>query len=108
MAMIDERATYGKCSGCRKWVLRDEMLSIHSDVYDASNRRRVVRQRYCPACFGSEVERLRNAEWDHVVVEGFTLAPMPDGSDPSNEIILERSRLARILNHASVDKPGDD
>jgi hypothetical protein len=92
---MGDHATYGKCSGCRRWVSRDEMLSIHTDVYNASNRRRVIRQRYCPVCFNGEVERLANIEWDHIVVDGEALAPMPDGSFPSDEAILDRMFLAQ-------------
>ncbi len=101
---MGDHTTYGKCSGCRRWVTRDEMLSIHTDIYDASNRRRVIRQRYCPSCFDQEVERLASVEWTHVVVEGAALALMPDGSFPPDEVILERTRLERETRQRSVDK----
>jgi len=98
---MDDHAAYGKCSGCRKWVLRDEVLSIHTDIYDASNRRRVIRQRYCLPCFELEVKRLEGREWDHMVVGGHILAPMPDGSMPSDEEIRERMRAGGAVDKRS-------
>ena len=108
---MGDHTTYGKCSGCRRWVSRDEMLSIHTDIYNASNRRRVIRQRYCPACFNGEVDRLSNVEWDHIVVDGSALDLMPDGSFPSDAVILEQTRLdleARKREALSVDKRDTD
>lgn len=100
---MGEHTTYGKCSGCRRWVTRDEMLSIHTDIYDASNKRRVIRQRYCPACFEQEVQRLSEMEWDRVVVEEFAMAPFPAGPPPSDAVIAERMREAR-REAPAVDK----
>lgn len=102
-----EHTTYGKCSGCRRWVTRDEMLSINTDVYDASNRRRVFRQRYCPTCYEHEVERLTEIEWRHVVVEEFALSPFPSGEAPPDAVVLERMRVereARRVTEPLVDK----
>jgi hypothetical protein len=90
-----EHTLFGLCSGCREWVPRDEMLSINTSVYSAENNKVIIRQRYCPVCAREETERLKGREWDHIVVTGQALAPMPDGSPPPNEVVRERGRLAR-------------
>jgi len=89
-----EHTSFGFCSGCRKWVPRDEMLSINTDVYSAENNKVIIRQRYCPTCAKEETERLESRQWDHIVVTAKELAPMPDGSAPSDELIRERGRIA--------------
>ena len=90
-----ETMRYARCTGCGRWVLRDEMLGINTDLYDAENRREVVRQRYCPPCAADERARLLDRQWDHMVVRSEALAPLPDGCFPSNEVIWERERQLR-------------
>jgi hypothetical protein len=82
------------------------MLSIHTDIYDASNRRQVIRQRYCPACFEQEVQRLTGREWDRVVVEEAALSPFPAGDPPADAVVVERMRTMREARRVApaVDK----
>jgi hypothetical protein len=112
---MGEHTLFGFCSGCKEWVPRDEMLSINTNVYSAENNKVVIRQRYCPGCAREETARLESRQWDHIVVTAQALAPMPDGSQPSNEVVRERGRLARGLHHEiqptpsslAVDKQND-
>lgn len=90
---MGEHTSYGRCGGCGAWVPRDEMLCVNTNLYDAQNRKEVVRQRYCPGCFVVEASRARAHMWDHIVVSACDLAPLEDGSVPSNEVIWERNRL---------------
>lgn len=106
---MGEHTLFGFCSGCRKWVSRDEMLSINTNVYSAENNKVVIRQRYCPVCAREETERLKSREWDHIVVTTQALAPMPDGSAPSDSVIRERGRLAHETHRdvqSSPEMPG--
>jgi hypothetical protein len=98
---MGEHTLYGRCVGCGRWVPRDEMLSINTNLYDAMNRKTVVRHRYCPGCFDRERQRAQSMMWDHIVVSGRDLAPMDDGSFPTNEVIWERRRMAR--QHPEAD-----
>jgi hypothetical protein len=86
------------------------MLSISTNLYDAMNRKTVVRHRYCPGCFDRERQRAQSLMWDHIVVSAQDLAPMEDGSFPPNEVIWERRRQARQRAEANSpsDNPGNE
>jgi hypothetical protein len=43
--------------------MRDEMLSINVDVYDARNRKTIIRMRFCPVCHREKQKELSGFEW---------------------------------------------
>lgn len=92
---------YGFCKGCQGWVPRDEMLSINTHLYDAQNSEVIIRHRYCPVCHRRVVERTREQGWDNVVVTERELAPMPDGSVPTVDVVRERQRQARAVERSA-------
>ena len=100
---------YGWCPGCERWVPRDEMLSFNTDVYDAENRREVVRQRYCPVCADEERVRLEQRRWKDLLVRAEALELLPDGSFPSRELIWEREcRFREEQNRTYIGETEQD
>lgn len=59
---------YGFCRGeCRKWVPRDEMLSINVSVYSADNEEKRIQLRFCPACHKKVEADISKMVWDNVL-----------------------------------------
>jgi hypothetical protein len=77
------------------------MLSINTHLYDAQNSEVIIRHRYCPVCHRRVVERTREQGWDNVVVTERELAPMPDGSVPTVDVVRERQRQARAVERSA-------
>ncbi len=92
---MGRHSLYGFCVGCGQWIPRDEMLSIHLNLFDAHNQKEVVRHRYCVGCFTRERERALSLKWDHVVVTEQELLPLADGGMPPPDVVRERHRVAR-------------
>jgi len=55
---------YGMCGGsCKKWVRRNDMLSINISVYDNDNVEEKIRMRFCQRCHVEARDGFRNHEW---------------------------------------------
>lgn len=105
---MGDHTLYGFCKGCQRWVPRDEMLSINTALYDAQNRKHVIRHRYCPPCYETERARVQGRMWDHIVVTESDLAPGTDGNPPTNEEVRERRRLARLRPETEQPRVGQE
>jgi len=64
---VGANTKYGFCRGCKKWVPRDEMLSINVSVYDAQNNERRIPLRFCPSCHKKKIEETEELRWDNVL-----------------------------------------
>lgn len=64
---VGRNARFGKCRACEEWVLRDEMLAIHVDIYDRDNKKQLVKLRFCETCWEEEKKELEEMEWDNVL-----------------------------------------
>jgi len=91
---------YGFCIGCKKWVPRDEMLSINVAIYDADNKVERVRIRSCPVCHEKRAEEFRAWNWNHVLKTESEIRTDPvlaDASDLEFDDSEEAMRVAGIL-----------
>jgi len=56
---------YGFCRGCKKWIPRDDMLSINVSVYDRENMEIRIPLRFCPECHEKKKDELDEIKWDN-------------------------------------------
>lgn len=98
---------YGFCTGCQKWVPRDEMLSINIAVYNSANEATRVRVRSCPKCHHVRFAEFKKMEWDHVLKSEHEIKSDPELAEKS-ELEFDDSekamREAGLFHKIEVDK----
>lgn len=98
--MTELNTKYGFCKGtCRRWVPRDEMLSINVSVYNRENDEYKIPLRYCPNCWEKMVDYFSTMRWDNNLK---TAAEIKSNEALANDSDLSYDDSLRIVEAAAV------
>ena len=82
--IVGVNTKYGLCRGCKKWIPRDEMLSINITIYDAENKEERVPIRLCPSCHKRKQEEFKKIRWDNILKTEVQIRIRADLAQKSN------------------------
>ena len=64
---MSQHTKYGYCRGAKRWVARDEMLSVNVKGYNDRNEEEKIQMRFSPDAYKQFMEVCRSYRWDNLL-----------------------------------------